>query len=268
MILVLAPHPDDETLGCAGIIQEALSKGCSVYIVFFTNGDHNEIAFKLYEKKIILTPEGYIKMGEVRRKEAIAATEILGVPKENLIFLGYPDYGTSKIWEQHWQNAPSFKNFLTRANNVPYPENYSYRASYKGESILNDLESIFLKIRPDRIFVSHPADTNVDHRALYNFTKVALLDLEGKIPAPEVYPYLIHSGRWPYPYHYHPELALTPPDKLVNEIIWENYNLDASQIQKKLTALDCYKSQKVDRGYWMVSFVKKMKYLAILKLLI
>ena len=258
VILILAPHPDDETVGCGGIIQKALAEGCAVYVVFFTNGDHNEVAFKLYEKKLVLNPKDYIKMGELRRKEAIAAAEVLGVPRENLIFLGYPDYGTLKIWEQHWRNAPPYRNFLTRATNVPYPENYSYRAEYKGESIINDLKSIFSKLQPSRIFVSHPADTNVDHRALYNFTIVALMDMEGKIPTPLVYPYLVHFGRWPYPYHYHPDLMLTPPDRLANsEILWENYNLTDGQGQKKLDALGCYKSQEVDRGYWLVSFVKR-----------
>jgi len=258
VILVLAPHPDDETIGCGGVIQKAREIGCPVYIVFFTNGDHNQVAFKLYEKKIVLQPRDYIKMGELRRQEALAATRILGVPKENLIFLGYPDYGTLKIWKQHWQDAAPYRNFLTRATRVPYPENYSYQAEYKGESILNDLKSIFLKLQPNRIFVSSPADTNFDHRALYNFTRVALLDLEGKIPPPLVYPYLVHCGRWPYPYHYHPDLVLKPPAKLTDsEITWEGYNLTEEQIQKKLAAIDCYKSQKVASGSWLVSFVKK-----------
>jgi len=40
-IVVFAPHPDDEVIGCAGIIQECLAKNGEVYIVFLTNGDHN-----------------------------------------------------------------------------------------------------------------------------------------------------------------------------------------------------------------------------------
>jgi len=257
-ILVLAPHPDDETLGCAGVIQEALTEGCSVHIVFLTNGDHNQMASKLYTKKIVMTPSGYIKMGKLRRKEAIAAAQVLGVPEKDLIFLGYPDSGTLKIWEERWGNASAYRNPLTRANKVPYPENYSYQAEYKGENILRDLESILMKLRPTRVFVSHPADTNVDHRALYVFLRVALLNLEGKIPPPLVYPYLIHFGRWPYPFHYHPELTLSPPKKLAeSEIAWENYNLSGFQEDKKLAAIKCYQSQKVDRGYWLASFIKK-----------
>ena len=33
-ILVLAPHPDDEVLGCAGVIQRALAMGLPVRVVF------------------------------------------------------------------------------------------------------------------------------------------------------------------------------------------------------------------------------------------
>ena len=35
-ILVLAPHPDDEVLGAAGVIQQAKALGLPVKIVFFT----------------------------------------------------------------------------------------------------------------------------------------------------------------------------------------------------------------------------------------
>ncbi|MDD2752711.1 MAG: PIG-L family deacetylase, partial [Candidatus Omnitrophica bacterium] len=44
-VLVLAPHPDDEAIGCAGIIQEALAKNANLHVVYLTNGDHNEFAF-------------------------------------------------------------------------------------------------------------------------------------------------------------------------------------------------------------------------------
>jgi len=38
-ILILAPHPDDETLGCGGTIQKALLQGKTVKVVFLTSGD-------------------------------------------------------------------------------------------------------------------------------------------------------------------------------------------------------------------------------------
>lgn len=37
--LIIAPHPDDETFGCAGLIFEKKSLGSKVYVVFLTNGE-------------------------------------------------------------------------------------------------------------------------------------------------------------------------------------------------------------------------------------
>ena len=44
-VLILAPHPDDEAIACAGVIQQALKAGAKVKIVYLTNGDHNELGF-------------------------------------------------------------------------------------------------------------------------------------------------------------------------------------------------------------------------------
>src|SRR6476646_8375445 len=38
-IVVFAPHPDDEVIGCAGIIMQALARGARVKVVDITSGD-------------------------------------------------------------------------------------------------------------------------------------------------------------------------------------------------------------------------------------
>lgn len=38
-ILILSPHPDDETLGCGGLIAKAKELGAEVYVQFLTVGD-------------------------------------------------------------------------------------------------------------------------------------------------------------------------------------------------------------------------------------
>jgi hypothetical protein len=38
-VLVVAPHPDDESLCCGGLIHTARSAGARVAIVWITNGD-------------------------------------------------------------------------------------------------------------------------------------------------------------------------------------------------------------------------------------
>src|SRR5215470_14613399 len=38
-IVIFAPHPDDEVIGCAGVIMQALARGARVKVVAITNGD-------------------------------------------------------------------------------------------------------------------------------------------------------------------------------------------------------------------------------------
>jgi LmbE family N-acetylglucosaminyl deacetylase len=257
-VLILAPHPDDEAIGCAGVIQQALFSKAQVKIVYLTNGDHNQIAFIVYEKRPVLRKGEFIHLGEVRRWESIKAMKLLGLNENNLIFLGYPDFGTFTIFTRYWQSKKPFKSLLTRISSVPYKENLSFQAPYVGESILSDLKKVILAYRPDKIFVSHPADTNVDHRSLYLFLQIALRDLEKKIPEPKIYPYLIHCIGWPLPRHYHPELTLEPPQKFKDsQIDWLKYELTKEQLNKKYQAILCYKSQTSSSAFYLLAFARK-----------
>jgi LmbE family N-acetylglucosaminyl deacetylase len=257
-ILILAPHPDDEAIGCAGIVQEALRQGAKVRIVYLTNGDSNQLAFIVYEKRLTFKKGEFLHMGEVRRKEANTAMRLLGVDESNLIFLGYPDFGTFAIFTSHWGDEPIFKSMLTKASSVPYKENFSYGRPYKGESILEDLENIIKKYRPNKIFVSHPADTNGDHRALYLFLQIALSDLKKEIAQPKIYPYLVHCIGWPLPRRYHPELYLYIPQQFTGSPVkWLRYLLSPQQLDEKYKAILVYKSQTESSAFYLLSFARK-----------
>ena len=41
-LLVIAPHPDDEVIGCAGLIQKIKNGGGKVFVLFLTVGDTND----------------------------------------------------------------------------------------------------------------------------------------------------------------------------------------------------------------------------------
>ncbi len=257
-ILVLAPHPDDEVLGTCGLIQRALAAGAQVKIVFLTNGDHNQMAFKMETKRIVLPPSTYIALGEQRREESIKAAAFLGLPQTNLIFLGYPDSGTLKIWQERWKDAEPFCNRLTRARAVPYRDNLSFGAAYKGESILNDLVKILEGYHPTTIFVTAPSDTNVDHQAAFCFLQAALLQAHLKEPEVKVWLYLIHFGAWPKPYHFHPELPLLPPKRLLNsELAWYKLTLDPEETRKKYETILLLKSILKGRAYLWTAFARR-----------
>jgi len=93
-IIVFAPHPDDETFGCGGTIAKRISEGYEVIIVVITDGRH------AYSKVLGInsdpTPE---ELKEIRKEELIRATNVLGVPKKNLLFLDFED-GTLEKYEK------------------------------------------------------------------------------------------------------------------------------------------------------------------------
>jgi len=256
-ILIIAPHPDDESIACAGIIQQAVGKGANLKIVYMTNGDHNQISFIVYEKRVPFLTSEFIHMGEVRRNESINAMQLLGLDSRNLTFLGYPDFGIFTIFREIWKERKPFKSMLTRISKVPYKENFSFGAPYKGENILADLENILREYKPNKIFVSHPADTNADHKACYLFLRVALHDLAGQIPAPKIYPYLVHCVGWPLPRHYHPQLNLQPPRQFLgSQVKWSQFELTPEQLKKKYQATLCYRSQTSSTAFYLLSFVR------------
>jgi len=85
-IIVFAPHPDDETLGCGGTIAKRISEGYEVLIVVMTDGKY------AFSKALGIdsdpSPEELI---QIRKEEIKLATKKLGVREENIIFLDFED---------------------------------------------------------------------------------------------------------------------------------------------------------------------------------
>jgi len=85
-VVVFAPHPDDETLGCGGTIAKKLAEGYEVIIVVMTDGRF--LLLKSFGIDDDPSPE-HVK--DIRRGEVLRATKILGVPEKNVIFLDFVD---------------------------------------------------------------------------------------------------------------------------------------------------------------------------------
>lgn len=254
-VLVLAPHPDDEVLGCGGVIQQAVAMGLPVHVAFLTYGDFYEQSFLIYKKRPVLTARGVEGMGEIRHDEAMAAGSVLGLPADHLRFLGYPDFGTLEMWDAGWGDSPPVKGKLSRATAVPYANAVRPGTLYKGEEVLKDLTSLIREFRPTKVFVSHPADHHPDHRALYVFTRMCLFDLENEL-SPEVLPYLVHYTRWPIPNGYYPDKPLTPPGWLSKDIPWRIDPLDPQMPRVKLDALKKHWTQYETTPKFLSAFAR------------
>lgn len=78
-VLVLSPHPDDETIGVGGTLLKHAASGDPIHVVFLTAGTSGD-------------PTGTADPGEyaaLREREARAAAEVLGIGA--LEFWGFPD---------------------------------------------------------------------------------------------------------------------------------------------------------------------------------
>jgi len=76
-IMVFAPHPDDDILGCGGSIAKHAAQGHQVITVFMTSGEAGSLSYSRDE------------LGRLRENEARQAAALLGV--KDTVFLGNPD---------------------------------------------------------------------------------------------------------------------------------------------------------------------------------
>lgn len=81
-ILIIAPHPDDEILGCAGLIQKSLEGGHHVDVIIMSGGGQS------HSGCCNITGDELVRN---RRKLSKDAARIIGLPDKNLHFLDYPD---------------------------------------------------------------------------------------------------------------------------------------------------------------------------------
>lgn len=81
-VLIIAPHPDDEVFGCAGLIQQVIECGKTVNVVIMSGGGKSHSRCCDVDEVVLI---------DARRNLSRNATKILGLPLEHLHFLNYPD---------------------------------------------------------------------------------------------------------------------------------------------------------------------------------
>jgi len=253
-ILVMAPHPDDEGLACAGVIRRAVEDKIPVRVVLMTCGDGYKRDVEVRYKTLDPKPEDFQQLGTTRHFETIDAMKKLGLEEENITFLCYPDGGTNSLFEVNWD----YDNLHLGANgatNAPYPFAYEKNAPYCGESVVKSLETIIKDYDPSIIFYPDPEDEHHDHWGTSAFIEYVTckIDYQGK-----QYTYLVHKGfDWPFPWLYAPNRELLPPKELVGlDAKWWLFTLSKDEEGLKHKAVLSYKSQKEMMEPFLDAFVR------------
>ena len=132
-VLILAPHMDDEVLACGGTIA-AIAHRRRVQVAFATDGSRSPLPPAPWFGR----PSS--ELHEIRSREAIEALGVLGVPQDNLHFLGLPDG----------------------------------RLARRREELAEAVARLLEELRPDHVLVPFRYDRHPDHLALNRVATAAV----------------------------------------------------------------------------------------------
>lgn len=147
-VLVLVPHPDDEVNLAFGVIDAYVRAGSDVTVAIATNGDKQ-------------TP------GAVRAAETVKADAMMGVPKENIVLLGYGDYTVPPFFmrdpSEVVQSTAGYTHTYGGAGITDYHTLcFGEPAEYTRGNFEGDIRQLILNLKPDVIFTSEQ-DFHIDH---------------------------------------------------------------------------------------------------------
>jgi len=80
-ILVVTPHPDDETFSCGGILAQLAENGNNIQILIYTTDNSGSNDPQMTKDRL----------KAIRKAEEEEACQILGIPKDNITWLGHDD---------------------------------------------------------------------------------------------------------------------------------------------------------------------------------
>jgi LmbE family N-acetylglucosaminyl deacetylase len=200
--LFVSPHDDDIPLGGGLWMQAAAQAGVDVHVLVVTDGSMG-----------YCTLEQRDSISDIRRAETYESYQILGVPRDRVQYIGYPDGGLY-TWcgrRKAKPGEPAIEGYVGLSNAFTYH---------------------LRKIKPHRVFVPTIADLHPDHQITNNELMICLFHAAGTIwpelgapltEVPKVYELAVYCD-YPQP----PQLEL---------------RAQADAFEKKLASIAAYRSQ-------------------------
>ncbi len=133
--LVLAPHPDDESLGCGGLISLLRHRGVDVSVVVTTDGTQSHPNSKAFPAE---------KLKSLRKEEVLSALAVLGVAGDRVFFFEGKDTALPAKGQEDF------------------------------EFFLQKLIDVIEQRHRDLILVPYELDPHCDHRATWDLLNEAL----------------------------------------------------------------------------------------------
>ena len=259
-LLIIAPHPDDEGLATAGLIQQALAEHCRVEVVVITSGDGSRRAACALRKTGTPVPADFRAMGTARVEESIGTMKRLGLPEHNLVFLGYPDGGLNSMWDYGWDYNALHKG-MNGYKHSPYRFAFQRGAPYCGANLAKNLVSLIKSFDPSTVVFPDAEDDHHDHWAANAFVQYALAQTWRQA---HEYTYLVHRLDFPQPRGYLPRGSLTPPPALQESATrWQSFPLSPREERVKGEALSSYRIPTAVAHQFIESFVRSNELLGM-----
>jgi LmbE family N-acetylglucosaminyl deacetylase len=134
-VLVVAPHPDDESLGCGGLIATLAKHGTAFCFVFVTDGGASHLGSPTWPRE---------RLAARRRDEAIEALRRLNIADADIRFLALPDAAMPARGSPQW------------------------------DASVAQIAEIVAKFNPALALLPWRRDPHCDHRASWRLTKDSL----------------------------------------------------------------------------------------------
>jgi LmbE family N-acetylglucosaminyl deacetylase len=159
-LLVVAPHPDDESLAAGMLIQRTLAAGGRADVLLLTDGDDNPWPQRWMERRLVIDEAGRARWGARRRGEVASALARLGVGPDHLHALGWHDMRvTEELRRRHTAAVGAIRRVMERT-------------------------------RPSLVVIPDLGDTHPDHGSAHVLARLALAAAGSRA---DVLTYMVHG---------------------------------------------------------------------------